>query len=369
MSMVFERHAQRFGEPDRVALGALTRRETRQRERENVAARPVFPVHRAGGDDHRVRGVQPAGQPEHHLRVVQRAQPLLQAGDLDVVGLVAVMFQPGRIRRHEREPLDLTAQPDVTRRRVEPEFHPPEGLRGDPMVDGVVVEGAHPQPLRTQQLEVHVGDRGALALGETLRGGQAHAVLPHHRLAVPRQIGGGFALAGRGVDVGGQAPRRRGAGQQRPVFGAPDGDRAAGQVRQHRRARQRRLRARRNRHEHVLADLDVQYEARQVGRGEQQVGAERHLGLTDADGAADAVAGGQLPAFVELPVGRQVGLRHDTEHGAPVDHHGGVVDPVLIAQRRADHQHGHQLGRRDHDVEQRHLDRVEQGVLQQDVLD
>jgi hypothetical protein len=89
-----ERHTQRFGKPDRVAPGAFTRCETRQRERENVAARPAFPVHRAGGDDHRVGGVQPAGQPEHHLRVVQRAQPLLQTGDLDVVGLIAIMFQP-----------------------------------------------------------------------------------------------------------------------------------------------------------------------------------------------------------------------------------------------------------------------------------
>ena len=94
----------------------------------------------------------------HHLRVVERAQPLLQAGDLDVVGLVAVLLQPGRIRRHEREPLDLTAQPDVTARRVEPEFDPPEGLRGDPVVAAVVVESAHPQPLLPQQLEVDVGD-------------------------------------------------------------------------------------------------------------------------------------------------------------------------------------------------------------------
>ncbi len=113
----------------------------------------------------------------------------------------------------------------------------------------------------------------------------------------------------------------------------------------------------------------MQYEARQVGRGEQQVGAERHVSLTDADGAAHAVAGGHLASFVELPVGRQVRLRHDTQHLAAVDHHGGVVDPVLIAQRRADHEHGHQFGGRDHDVEQRDLDRVEQGVLQQDVLD
>ena len=57
-----ECHAQRLGEPDRVALGALTGGEAGQRERKNVAARPAFPVHRAGGDDQRMRGVQATGE-------------------------------------------------------------------------------------------------------------------------------------------------------------------------------------------------------------------------------------------------------------------------------------------------------------------
>ena len=69
-----------------------------------------------------------------------------------------------------------------------------------------------------------------------------------------------------GVDVGGEAARRRRAGQQAAVLGAADRDRAAGQVGQHRRAGQRGLRARRHRHQHVLADLDVQHEARHVRR-------------------------------------------------------------------------------------------------------
>ena len=89
-----ERHTQRFGEPDRIALGAFTRREPGQRERQNVAARPAFSVHRAGGDDQRMRRIEPTGQAEHDLRVVQRAQPLLKTGHLDVVGLIAILFQP-----------------------------------------------------------------------------------------------------------------------------------------------------------------------------------------------------------------------------------------------------------------------------------
>ena len=129
----------------------------------------------------------------------------------------------------------------------------------------VVVEGAHPQPLGAQQFGVDVGDTAPLTLGEALGFGQQHAVFVDHRLAVPGQVGGRLALARGGIHVGGQAARRRRAGQQFAVLGAAHGDRAAGQVGQHRRAGQCGLGAGRDRHPHVLADLDVQHEAR-VGR-------------------------------------------------------------------------------------------------------
>jgi len=40
-----------------------------------------------------------------------------------------------------------------------------------------------------------------------------------------------------------------------------------------------------------------------------------------------------------------------------------------IPQRRPNHEHGQQVRRRHHDVEQRILDRIQQRVLQEDVLD
>ena len=258
---LLERHAQRVGQPDRVALGAIAGGETGKRERQNVAARPAFSVHRAGGDDQRMGGVQATRDADHHLRVVQRAQPLLQSRHLDVVGLVAILFQPCGIRRDEREPLDLAAQTDVAGGRVELELDAPERLRVDAVVRPVVVERAHPQPLGAQQLEIDVGDRAPRALGEALGAGQLDAVLPDHRLAVPRQVGGRLPLARSGIHVGRQAARRCRAGQQAAVVGAADRDRAAGQVREHRRAGERGLRARRYRHAHVLADLDMQNEA------------------------------------------------------------------------------------------------------------
>jgi hypothetical protein len=49
--------------------------------------------------------------------------------------------------------------------------------------------------------------------------------------------------------------------------------------------------------------------------------------------------------------------------------HRGVVDPVPVAQRRPDDEHRHQLRRRHDDVEHCILDRIQQCVLHDDVLD
>ena len=116
----------------------------------------------------------------------------------------------------------------------------------DAVVAAVVVERAHPQPFRAQQFEVHVGDRAPLPLGKTLGLREAARRSPRSSSGRPRP--------GRWW-IRPLPPRRR---RRRPgsattrsapagaVLGAPDRDRAAGQVGQHRRARQRRLRARRD---------------------------------------------------------------------------------------------------------------------------
>ncbi len=139
-----ERHAERGGQTGRVVLGALTRGETGHRERQDVVARPPpLAVHRPGGDDQRVRRVQSAGQPpQHHLRIVQHAQALLETGHLDVVGLVAVLLQPLHIGGHERETLHLPQQADVTVGRIEAELDAAEGGLVDLVVAAVVVERA-----------------------------------------------------------------------------------------------------------------------------------------------------------------------------------------------------------------------------------
>ena len=139
---------------------------------EDVAARPVQPVHRLGGDDQRVRRVQAAGDPDDDLGLADRAEPLLEPGDLDVVGLVAVQREPLDVVGHEREPVDLAAQADVARGRVEGEVDV-AGIGRCVSARAVVVERALPHPLLPDPVEVDVGDRAARAVGEALGLGRA----------------------------------------------------------------------------------------------------------------------------------------------------------------------------------------------------
>ena len=80
-------------------------------------------------------------------------------------------------------------------------------------------------------------------------------------------------------------------------------------------------------------------------------------------------AGGEVPLLVELAVGREVHLGRDPEDRAPVDHDRAVVEPVQAAQRCADHEHRAQVAARLDQVGHGLLDRVEQGLLEQQVVD
>ena len=265
--------------------------------------------------------------------------------DLDAVGLVAVLLQPRRVRRHEREPRDVAAQSDVARRRVQPEVDPAEHVGPVGVVASVVVERPHPQALRPQQVQVDVGHRAAWALREPLRLGEQDAVLPDHRLAVPGEVGGRLALARRRVHVGREAPRRRGPAQQAAVVGPADGDRAAGEVGQHGRSGERappRWAApaptcpRRSRR---AARTPARRRRRTAGRG--RTGPRRRR----AGPSAQVVAGRDLPPLVELAVGRQVRLGHHAEDAPAVHDDRRVVDPVPVPQRGADDQHRQQVRR------------------------
>src|SRR5699024_8161160 len=94
----------------------------------------------------------------------------------------------------------------------------------------VVVEGVHAPALGHDPVQVDVGGGGARALWEALTLPQQVAAFVDEGLPVPGQVGGRFALAGGGIEVGHLAARGGGGDHQGALICPADGDRRAGQV-------------------------------------------------------------------------------------------------------------------------------------------
>ncbi len=304
-------------------------------------------------------------------------QPLLEPGDLDVVGLVAVESQPLRVVGDEREAVHLAAQPDVAGGWSQLEGDRAEARpclgrgTGEPGLETppVVVERPLPEALLPNPVEVDVGHAATRTIGEPLGLVEQLAALVEHRLAVPGQVGRRLALAGGGEGVGSRAAGAGAADEEATVLGAGHRDRAAREVRQHGRSRQGRLGARRDRDPHVLADLHVQSQPRHVGGVEDQVWPEGYVAAGHPDRRTPAVVTGREPAtLVELAVGRQVGLRRDAQHLASVDDDCAVEHASAVHERGADDQDGEQICRRLDDVGDGLVHALQQGVLQEQVV-
>ena len=170
-----------------------------------------------------------------------------------------------------------------------------------------IAEAGHAHPVLRQPLQVNVRRDHLLAVRKALGLGQQVGVLVDQRMPVPGQVGGGFARAGAGIQIGGDALARLRGAEVVAVFGLADGDVAGREVDQHGRARQRRVGARRDGRPHVLANLGVQAEALEVGRLEDQVVAEGHALAQEPHFAADARRGRRRTAASRNTRGNSAG--------------------------------------------------------------
>ena len=187
-------------------------------------------------------GIEAAGDADHDaLLDPDRLQPLRKPGDLDVVGLVAIEREPVRVVRHEREALDLPLQPDIRHRRVEPERDAAERLARRKVPPAVVVEGAHPRPLLAQEVEIDVGERHPAARRKAFGLGEQHAVLENLRLAVPGEVGRRLPCPGGRVEIGRQAAGGLRLAEKPPRLRLADRDVGGGEIGEHRGAGERRL--------------------------------------------------------------------------------------------------------------------------------
>ena len=207
-------------------------------------------------------------------------------------------------------------------------------------------------------------------VGEALGLRHPRAVLVDHAVAVPGQVGGGFAVAGGAIDIRADAARRLVRHQLAAILVLAHRDVGRGQVDQHRRAGQRRQRRGRHRRPQVLADLHEEGEQGLLLDLEQQPRAERDVALAaQVDRLAGGiVARGELAQLVELAVGRQIGLGRDAQDLAARDDGGTVVQQAVHLQRQRHHRDDRQVAGGLEHLAQRARGGVQQRLLVEQVL-
>ena len=117
-------------------------------------------------------------------------------------------------------------------------------------------------------------------------------------------VGRRLAVPGVGVEVRAQQPRRLLAHERAAVIGLADGLVAGREIRDHGRARERVVRARRQRRPQILAHLDAEAKLRHLRAAEQQFCTEQHLLPGKMQRAHAGGRGIELPPFVKLAVVR-----------------------------------------------------------------
>ena len=205
---------------------------------------------------------------------------------------------------------------------------------------------------------------------EALGGREQFAQLVDLTLAVPCQIGRALARTRGRIEIGrGRAHRLR-RGQQRPLARLADDDVRGGEVAQHQCPGERARGRGRGRRPEILARLHVKDEVGDIAGGEDQVGAEGRALARDVDAEAGQTQPAREPALLIIfAVIGQEDLGDDAEDAAPRDRERAIIDAPVAPQRRADQQHRLELRAGLHDRRDPRLSRIEQRVLQMQIVD
>ncbi|MCY1172388.1 hypothetical protein D9M73_125230 [compost metagenome] len=207
-----------------VAFGVIAGGKARHGESEDAVARQAQPVHRLGRDDQRMRRIEPARYTDDEALGLRRLKALEQPFDLDVERLIAIGIQfLGRVG-DEREAAGVAQQADVAKVGLVREGHAAEALFGVVGEARGIVEGADAHPLLLDSLGIDIGEQQAGRTPEAARFGKQLAQFMHHRLAVPREIGGAFPRPGGGKDISAHRARRLRGAQQCALTRLADDD-------------------------------------------------------------------------------------------------------------------------------------------------
>ena len=218
-----QRLAQNFG----VGAGAFSGAEAGHRQGYNFFR--VAVQHLAGTHGHQQSqtAVQSAGDAQHGALGVGMLDALGEALRLDAQDQLTAFGTGGGILGHKRRGGDLPRQGQFHRRQLKLHAGVPGGLRHK---GGVALALLH------HAVQIQLGHSGAAFKGGSL--GQQGAVFGNQVMPGKGHIGGAFAVAGVGVEIGTQQPCALPADKLAAVGSLADGLIAGGKVGNHGRAGQ-----------------------------------------------------------------------------------------------------------------------------------
>ena len=187
-------------------------------------------------------------------------------------------------------------------------------------------------------------------------------------MAAEYQILGAFPGACAGVDIAAQQPCGLPAHEVAAVGVLADGFVARGEVRNYRRAAQRKGNAGRFRSPEILAEFRSENEFRNFAALKQQPQPERDAFPEQRDVVLSLGRSGEMALFVEFVVVRQEFLGNHAQHVSVLYDDGAVVEFPAEAQRAAHcNEHVHACGVRGYLFESRER-AVEKFLLEKQVL-
>ena len=317
-------HAQLLAEDLGVRARAVRRAEARHRHGQHVLCRAAEPLHRVHGHEQRKAAVQSAGDADDGGLGVRVGNALGQPVGLHGEDELAALGAGGIVGRDERRRRDGPRERHLPQRQVEHDRLVSRALGLERRAAAALADHA-------AEVELRVG----AARAEGLRFCQQRAVFADEVVRGKDHVGRGFSVAGVGVEIRAQQPRRLLAHERAAVVGLADRLVAGREVCDHGRARERVVRARRQRSPQILAHLGREAKLRHLRAAKQQLRAERHLLPGKAQRAHAGGCGVELPLFVKLAVVRQVRFRHQTQQLPVADDGGAVIELAVHRDRQA----------------------------------
>ena len=322
-------------------------------------------------DEQRLRGIEPARNSDHDFIDPRRLQPLHKPLGLNFVDFLAAFFAAGRIAQHIRKTLVGTFQGEpLSRRQIRRKANGAK-LRGIlEMIVNRLGEGVLAHAILGQAVQVDIAGDEVRTIEKSLAFRHKRAVFVDQRLPIPGEVGGGFALTGRAVDVCRQAAAGLIGDKQAPIARFCHGDIGRGDVDEDSRSGHRGIRGRRNGNPQVFANLHEECEQWLVLGLEKQPIAEGNVALAaQIDRVPEAMVGRrELAQLVEFPIIRQISLG-DQAKNASLAHHRGAIEKQAIDNQRHSHDGGDGNFRRClDDLGQRVTAGIEQRLLMKQIL-